>query len=140
VEVVEPEKIIEAAPVVGNLLQSKSETLYDMTYKNFKKWCMEKNVEAITENVLLVFFGEKVKTFKFSTLWAQYSMIKAFMSIYDNVNISKFSKLVAFLKRNSEGYLPKKSKLLTRENVETFLTEANNNEHLMTKVKICIGN
>jgi hypothetical protein len=59
---------------------------------------MEKNVKAITENVLLVFFGEKAKTFKSSTLWAQYSMMKACMSIYDNVDISKFSKLVAFLK------------------------------------------
>jgi hypothetical protein len=63
-EVVEPEEIIEgAAAVVGNLLPSKSKMLYDMTYKNFKKWCMEKNVEVTAENVLLVFFGEKAKMF-----------------------------------------------------------------------------
>lgn len=138
-EVEEPQEIVEAAAaVVGSLLPAKSKKLYDMAYKNFKIWCTEKNVKTITENVLLVFFGEKSKTFKSSTLWAQYSMIKACMGIYDNVDISRFPKLIAFLKRNSDGYLPKKSKVLTRENVETYLAEADDNEHLMIKVKIYI--
>lgn len=57
---------------------------------------------------MLVYFSEKAKTFKCSTLWAQYSMVKSCMVIYDNIDISKYGKLVSFLKRNSDGYSGKK--------------------------------
>ncbi|KAJ8972873.1 hypothetical protein NQ317_013438 [Molorchus minor] len=35
------------------------------------------------------------------------------LMIYDNIDISKFPKLIAFLKRTSDGYQAKKSKILT---------------------------
>jgi hypothetical protein len=41
---------------------------------------------------------------------------------------------MAFLKRNSDGYQAKKSKVLTRDQMEIFLSEAND-EYLMIKVK-----
>lgn len=42
----------------------------------------------------------------------------------------------AYLKRQSEGYKPKKSKILTEENVETFINIAPNEMYLSTKVSI----
>lgn len=133
----EPAEILEAASVaVCNLLPVKSKTLYDAAYERFKSWCVQKNVEMYTENVMLAYFGEKVKDYKSSTMWAQYSMVKACMIIYDNIDISRFPKLMAFLKRNNDGYQAKKSKVLTKEEIDRFLMIADDKDFLMIKVKL----
>ncbi|KAJ8974142.1 hypothetical protein NQ317_007317 [Molorchus minor] len=36
------------------------------------------------------YFSENAKNYKSSTLWAQYSMVKSCLIIYDNIDISKF--------------------------------------------------
>ncbi|KAJ8980057.1 hypothetical protein NQ317_012897 [Molorchus minor] len=96
----ESEEIVEAANIaISNLLPTKSRSLYDIAYNRFKKWCAEKNVQVYSENVLLAYFSENAKNYKSSTLWAQYSMVKSCFIIYDNIDISKFPKLIAFLKR-----------------------------------------
>lgn len=46
----------------------------------------------------------------------------------------KFLQLQAFLKQNQKGYKPKKSKVLSREQVLTFLRKAPNESYLMNKV------
>ncbi|KAJ8977911.1 hypothetical protein NQ317_004907 [Molorchus minor] len=93
------EEIVEAANIaISNLLPTKSTSLYDIAYNRFKKWCAEKNVQVYSENVLLAYFNKNAKNYKSSTLWAQYSMVKSCLIIYDNIDISKFPKLIAFLK------------------------------------------
>ena len=52
-------------------------------------------------------------------------MIKVVLSVKENIETNKFARVIAFLKRNSVGYEPKKSKVLTREEINTFLTNAN---------------
>ena len=52
-------------------------------------------------------------------------MIKVVLSVKENIETNKFARVIAFLKRNSVGYEPKKSKVLTREEIKTFLTNAN---------------
>ncbi|KAJ8972914.1 hypothetical protein NQ317_011481 [Molorchus minor] len=87
----ESEEIVEAANIaISNLLPTKSRSLYDIAYNRFKKWCAEKNVQVYSENVLLAYFSENAKNYKSSTLWAQYSMVKSCLIIYDNIDISKF--------------------------------------------------
>ncbi|KAJ8975417.1 hypothetical protein NQ317_012593 [Molorchus minor] len=96
----ESEEIVEAANIaISNLLPTKSRSLYDIAYNRFKKWCAGKNVQVYSENVLLAYFSENAKNYKSSTLWAQYSMVKSCLIIYDNIDISKFPKLIAFLKK-----------------------------------------
>ncbi|KAJ8970448.1 hypothetical protein NQ317_000662 [Molorchus minor] len=85
----ESEEIVEAANIaISNLLPTKSRSLYDIAYNRFKKWCAEKNVQVYRENVLLAYFSENAKNYKSSTLWAQYSMVKSCLIIYDNIDIS----------------------------------------------------
>ncbi|KAJ8974024.1 hypothetical protein NQ317_016578 [Molorchus minor] len=97
----ESEEIVEAANIaISNLLPTKSRSLYDIAYNRFKKWCAEKNVQVYSENVLLAYFSENAKNYKSSTLWAQYSMVKSCLIIYDNIDISKFPKLIAFFEKN----------------------------------------
>ncbi|KAK5649874.1 hypothetical protein RI129_000903 [Pyrocoelia pectoralis] len=88
-----------AKAVVANLLPSKSKAAYETAYSNFQKWCgvKEINIEkTISEKVLLAYFSYKAKVFRSSTMWSHYSI--------------KFTNLIAFLKRNAEGYRQKKSK------------------------------
>ena len=133
----EPQEIVDAASAaIVNLLPAKSRKLYDASYDRFKEWCAEKKVRTYTENVMLAYFNNKSKNYKSSTLWAQYSMLRSCLQVNDNIDISKYPKLVAFLKRNSDGYQAKKSNVLTRVQIEMFLAKANDNEYLMNKVKI----
>ncbi|KAJ8976170.1 hypothetical protein NQ317_002058 [Molorchus minor] len=136
----ESEEIVEAANIaISNLLPTKSRSLYDIAYNRFKKWCAEKNVQVYSENVLLAYFSENAKNYKSSTLWAQYSMVKSFLIIYDNIDISKFPKLIAFLKRTGDGYQAKKSKISTKSEIDRFLSSADDNEILMIKVGLILG-
>jgi hypothetical protein len=51
------------------------------------------------------------------------------------VDISKFLKLRAFLKKTSEGYTAKKSKVFTKDEFDKFLFEAPDKLYLGLKVK-----
>ncbi|KAJ3665816.1 hypothetical protein Zmor_001287 [Zophobas morio] len=70
---------------------------------------------------MLNYLDEKSQEVKPSTLWSKYSMIKAVLSVKENIEINR---VIAFLKRNSVGYEPTKSKVLTRQEIDTFLTNA----------------
>ncbi|KAJ8975091.1 hypothetical protein NQ317_006505, partial [Molorchus minor] len=134
------EALVEAANIaISNLLPTKSRSLYDIAYNRFKKWCAEKNVQVYSENVLLAYFSENAKNYKSSTLWAQYSMVKSCLIIYDNIDISKFPKLIAFLKRTGDGYQAKKSKILTKSEIDRFLSSADDKDFLMIKVGLILG-
>jgi predicted KAP-like P-loop ATPase len=97
-----------ALATIKNLLPEKSQTRYNNSYNDLKEWCKTRNVTKITENVLLVYFQEKSQNYKSSTLWSLYSMVKTTVNLRDNVDISKFPKLISFLKRKNVGYTPKK--------------------------------
>ncbi|KAJ8968474.1 hypothetical protein NQ317_009229 [Molorchus minor] len=132
----ESEEIVEAANIaISNLLPTKSRSLYDIAYNRLKKWCAEKNVQVYSENVLLAYFSENAKNYKSSTLWAQYSMVKSCLIIYDNIDISKFPKLIAFFKRTGDGY---QAKILTKSEIDRFLSSADDKEFLMIKVRLLL--
>ncbi|KAJ8978489.1 hypothetical protein NQ317_009117, partial [Molorchus minor] len=104
------------------------------------KWCRVQNVQKPTENALLVYFDEKSKVVCSTTLWAYYSMMKSVIIIRENVDISKFPRLLAFLKRqNVDGFKPKKLNVYTIEQVDQFLREAPDAKYLVMKVALIAG-
>lgn len=119
---------------IANLLPEKSKAQYENAYKQFKDWCSHKNVSKVSENVLLAYFEDKSKSVKSPTLWALYSMLKSTLNIKENIDVMKFLKLVPYLKKKSVGYQAKKSKVLTGEQVNQFITEADNDHYLLMKV------
>lgn len=125
-----------AKRAVQDLLPQKSKFLYEKAYKEFLKWCDRKNVNNYTESVLLAYFAERSKTYKPSTLWSHYSMVRTSLAINKNILINTFPKLIAFLKRNSNGFKPKKSKILCRDDINKFIKEAPDETYLMIKVRI----
>lgn len=63
-------------------------------------------------------------------------MVKAMLQFNENVDISRFSKLRAFLKNQSVGYQPKQARTLTREELVKFVKEAPDQQYLLAKVII----
>lgn len=134
-----PPEIRDAANLASfDLIPTKSKLIYERRYRRFEVYLEENNIKLISENVLLAYMAKLSETNKSSTLWSTYSMINSMLKIKRNIDISKFIKLRAFLKKKNIGYVPKKSKTLTREQFEKFLTEAPNDKYLMHKVSFKI--
>lgn len=132
-----PAHIKEVAEnVISNLLPTKSSGRYWKEYELFIKWCNENTVSTFNEYVLLAYFENKSKNLKSSTLWSIFSMLKSTLNIKHNINIETYTKLIAFLKRTKDGYIPKKSKTLEIEDIEKFINTAPNDTYLMIKVDI----
>ena len=137
IQEIDPLKDIEEAAnrATLDLLPRKSRIQYEIAHNKFIKWCENKGVSGkYSENILLAYFEEKAKVWKSSSLWSHYSMIKAMLRVNNDVAISKHFKLIAYLKRQGEGYQAKKSKIFTRDQIEQFLKYAPDDEYLLMKV------
>jgi hypothetical protein len=130
-----PELREVAEGTLSNLLPTKSREVYEKEFANFEAWCREnKKVQNISENVLIAYFDMQSKTKKSSTLWSIYSMLRSCLNINKNVDISRYAKLQAFLKKQGENYQPKKSKILEVEDICRFIGHADNKMYLAMKV------
>lgn len=127
--------IREAAQnVVNNLLPAKSAELYKQCYEQFVEWQKLQRTSSISEDTMLVYFDKLSKELKPSSTWSKYSMLKSTVRNFHNVDMAKYSRLTAFLSKNSKGYVPTKSKTLDSKDVEKFLAEAPDDRYLAMKV------
>lgn len=130
-----PPDILETATkMTNNLLPEKSRKIYEKTYEEFMDWRMKKNTTSYSENVLLAYFQEMSEKLKSPTLWTKFSMLKSTLGIHHNIDMTKYSKLIAFLKRKSEGYKGKKSKTFSPDQIKKFMSEAPDKLYLFSKV------
>lgn len=130
-----PQEILnKSEEVIKKLLPDKSKNTYKNAYSNFKTWQMTNNTTSSTEAVMLVYFDEIAKKYKSSSLWAIYSMLKTMINVNENVDIGEHRKLTTYLKSLSKGFVAKKSNILSANEVQKFLTNANDNEYLGIKV------
>lgn len=130
-----PEELIKAAAAANeNLLPSKSKVRYQKVYDEYKAWKEKKFASSNSERVVTAFFSEMIQRKKPSSLWAQYSMLKSTLKIYDRVDIEKYATLTAMLKQNSHGYEPKQAKTFTDSEAQQFLDNAPDDMWLDVKV------
>ncbi|KAK4879238.1 hypothetical protein RN001_007384 [Aquatica leii] len=127
-----------AESINSELLPQKSKARYEVQYSIFKKWREEKQAKVSSENVLLAYFTELVDKNK-KSLWCIYSMLKSCIILYENIDISKYAKLISYLKRKTANHIPKKSKVLEEHDVATFIEQAPDEEFLLMKVILVIG-
>ncbi|KAJ3634638.1 hypothetical protein MTP99_007584 [Tenebrio molitor] len=66
-------------------------------------------------------------------------MLKSTLKIEEKEDISRFSKLQAFLKRKSSNHRAKKANVLEITHIDKFLGEADSNEYLMMKIVLIMG-
>ncbi|KAL4707962.1 hypothetical protein ACJJTC_010578 [Scirpophaga incertulas] len=139
-EICTPPDILElATEVTHNLLPEKSRNLYEKEYNNFLAWKIEKKTTSFSENVILAYLKDLSDKFKPSSMWAKYSMLKFTLNIYNNIDITKYSKIIAFLKRNSEGHKGKKSLTFTSGQLKMFLKDSPDILYLFEKVALIFG-
>lgn len=133
----EIDKAAEAA--LATLVPEKSRKIYEETYRKFDSWCAEKNVGNVEEKILLAYFSKLSSAYKPSTLWSTYSMLRTMTYLNKNVDISKFTNVIAFLKRKSSGYRPKKSRIFSKQEIERFMKTADDKDYLLAKVVLITG-
>ena len=95
----------------------------------------KKKINWFSESVFLVYFTELSKKYKPSSLWSTYSMLRNTINIQQGINIENYTKLRALLKRQSEGFQPKKTNTFSGENIKDFLNQAPDEKYLATKVE-----
>ena len=136
-----PDEIALAARNISlELLPPKSKQRYVAQYNAFKAWRKTKcDSNLFSEDLLLVYFDELSKNLLPPTLLSRFSMIKACIKTFDNINIGIYLRLLAFLKRYSANYVPKKSKVLTADDIAKYCNEADDSDCLVTKVVCIIG-
>ncbi|KAJ8914661.1 hypothetical protein NQ315_017358 [Exocentrus adspersus] len=135
-----PPNITEAAnSACENILPNKSRSRYELIYKKFMDWRRDNQINSFSENVLLAYISEISKNLKPPTVWSMYSMLRSTIDIKHNINISKYAKVKAFLKQKSTGYRSKKAKVLTPQQIQTFIKDAPDHRFLFTKVALIFG-
>lgn len=117
-----------------NYLPNKSRKQYEKQYELFMDWKMTKNITSFSEDVLLAYFNELSNKFKSTSLWVHYSMIKATLNIKNQIDISNYTELTAFLRNKSAGYETKKSKTFSSADIKKFINEAPDDVYFSTKV------
>lgn len=63
-------------------------------------------------------------------------MLRSMLHLKEKTEVKIFDEVEAFVKNKNKGYVPKKSEVLSREQIKKFLREATNDVFLMYKVKL----
>ena len=127
------ELIIKTEKTSISMLPEKSRYIYEQTYKCFTDW-KKKNNTTTSEDVLLAYMSNLSERYQPSTLWSQYSMLKALIKENEDIDIESFPKLKNFIKAKNKNYVKKKSNTFTAKEIEKFLLEAPDHKYLATKV------
>lgn len=141
----EPEQqstISERAKLIReNLLPVKSRKKYVTVFENFIKWSESQGDTSFSEDIMLTYFDYlTAKSNSPSTLWSYYSMIKSNLRLKHNIDIGKYYNLIAFIKRQNEGYEPKKAPVFNATQIRQFLLNSSlDHEWLAAKTVAVMG-
>ncbi|KAB0790004.1 hypothetical protein PPYR_15705, partial [Photinus pyralis] len=135
-----PDEIIqEAEEASGKLMPEKSRNRYEKELTAFNEWRAKRVGEMVlSETVVLAYVSGLSKVFNASSLWTKFSMLKKALIVNGNVDISRFGKVIAFMKAQNVNYVPKKSKILSVEDTRKFILEASD-DFLLCKVVLIFG-
>lgn len=133
-----PEDIISTADTVRwNPLPDKSKNRYERTYSEFRHWHGKNKLKSYSQRVMLAYFSELSLKCKPSSLWAYYSMLKRTLKIKHDVDFQTYAELGAFLQKKSKNYKPTQAKVFTTDQIKEFITKADDETWLDTKVRRC---
>ncbi|XP_044001775.1 uncharacterized protein LOC122848052 [Aphidius gifuensis] len=129
------EQLKTADIIEQKLVPDKSEKIYKRTYQHFKTWQLLKETSSADEKIILTYmqYLKDDKNYSPSSLWSVHTMLKKTLLAEEEIDISSFSKVSAYLKKQSIGCRSKKSKNLTAKEIEFFLNNAPNDEYLCIK-------
>ncbi|XP_072380784.1 uncharacterized protein [Diabrotica undecimpunctata] len=120
-------------------LPAKSKERYEKEFQLFDTWRKEKYFEGVNEEIMMEYLQGIGEVYKPSSLWTRYSMLKTTLKAYENVDISSFSTMFAYLKGKIKNHKAKKAKALQGWQIKQFLTQAPDSTYLLMKVVLIIG-
>ncbi|KAJ3616203.1 hypothetical protein MTP99_004871 [Tenebrio molitor] len=94
------------------LIPEKSGERYHKEMEIFRNWRQINGAEKIDEDVMLAYVSELSKKYDASSVSTEISMVETMLLTYENVDISSYSVVKSFMKRNSSEYVPKMSYVL----------------------------
>ncbi|XP_063908425.1 uncharacterized protein LOC135126358 isoform X1 [Zophobas morio] len=124
----------QAAKARECLVPVKSKAAYSKVYEDFQEWRRENSVNGVDENILLAFFEDLSHKYSPNTLWPKLSMLRSMLHLREKTDVKLFDEVEAFVKNKNKGYIPKKSEVLSRQQLKKFMREAPNDIFLMYKV------
>lgn len=119
---------------MDEILPAKSRDRYLQAYDVFVKWQESHGVRSFSEKVVMAYLIVASRKYKPPTLWSIYSMLKKTFIVKQNIDMTKYCRLRAFLKNKSDGYESKKSNVFTPDEINKFFVEAPNSRYLGMKV------
>ncbi|KAB0802645.1 hypothetical protein PPYR_04831 [Photinus pyralis] len=132
-----------AQKATETLLPLKSKEKYEKEFETFTAWQSKHKIFTINETVLLSYFQELSEKYTPTSLWTKYSLLKSTFIVKKKTDISNYNQLIYFLKVKSDvkskGYIPKKSQVLTGDQVFEFIKRAPNDIYLLHKVVLVMG-
>lgn len=132
--------LLKAAKAVDALVPEKTRRTYEKEYFHFEAWLQKHCVDRVDETVLMAYFQDLSESYSPNSLWTKFSMLRKELIVHKKIRSNeKLITLQQFLKQIGKNYQPKKSKVLTREQVITFLKEAPDEKYLADKVVLVIG-
>ncbi|KAF7996358.1 hypothetical protein HCN44_001990 [Aphidius gifuensis] len=115
-------------------LPEKSKEMYEASYSRFISWCESNNAKSFSKKVLLAYFIDSSKKYQPSTLYSEYSKLKTTIKAKHDVDISDYKELKHLLRIQSVGFVSKKGKVLSENEIKRFLNEAPDDVYLAAKV------
>ncbi|KAJ6648049.1 hypothetical protein Bhyg_03274 [Pseudolycoriella hygida] len=124
---------------LNKILPKKSADRYLQAYKAFLNWQQSNKIDTFDEKTVVSYFNEASKKYKPNTLWSMYSMLKKTFILKNNVDLSNYKLLVAFLSAQLDGYIPKKSDVFSAKQIQEFMVSAPNIRYLGMKAVAAFG-
>ncbi|RZC32415.1 Phage integrase domain containing protein, partial [Asbolus verrucosus] len=128
---VPPAVLHEALAALNKVVPAKSKHSYEKEYANFCEWRKRKQARGVELKIILTYISERSKNAKFYHHCGP--IIPNLRKCY------LFHQLSAFLKQQSVGHGPKKSKVFTLEEMERFLDTAPDDKYLLLKMVLIVG-
>jgi hypothetical protein len=117
----------------------KSSKIYFMWYSKYLEFFNSNPFALHWEESVFAFLRFASCHYAPTSLWQAYSCLCKVFLFKFKLNISKDPIISSFLKGLSRNHLPKKSMVLSKESIDKFLADADNNDHLINKCAIVIG-
>lgn len=112
--------------VKQKLFDFKSKPLYECWLKKYLDYFLSSCQKEHSSLTVLKFLVSISENYAASSLWQAFSCLSKYFLVCLNINLDDNLLLKDFLKRLNKTYLPKKSAIFSRNEIDSFLTLSSN--------------
>jgi integrase len=114
----------------------KSSATYDKWINNFQQW-VSLNDKDFSASSVLYYLSELSERYAPTSLWTIYSILNKFMKVFYSIDLNQCFLLKDFLKNLDKTHCPKKSSVLSSNDIENFVNKTD--ESVLIKCILLIG-